>query len=62
MFGGTYRCEQLLTLMKRNKYLVRSRINGAHLASVLKVIITSNISFELGIIAEKSCQVPGRKY
>ncbi|UYV61567.1 GTF2IRD2B [Cordylochernes scorpioides] len=31
MFGSTYRCEQLFSLMKGNKSPIRSRITDVHL-------------------------------
>lgn len=63
MFGSTYRCEQLFSVMKGNKSPIRNRINDAHLGSVLKVITANKISPEIGkIIAEKRCQVSGRKH
>ncbi|XP_045442552.1 general transcription factor II-I repeat domain-containing protein 2-like [Pipistrellus kuhlii] len=63
MFGSTYLCEQLFTVMKGNKSPVRSRISDVHLGSVLKVITANKISPEVGkIVAEKRCQVSGRKH
>ncbi|UYV75177.1 hypothetical protein LAZ67_12002754 [Cordylochernes scorpioides] len=63
MFGSTYRCEQLFSLMKGNKTPVRSRITDVHLWSVLKLITANKISPEVGkMVAEKRCQISGRKY
>ncbi|UYV66761.1 hypothetical protein LAZ67_4002786 [Cordylochernes scorpioides] len=63
MFGSTYRCEQLFSLMKGNKSPIRSRITDVHLGSVLKLITANKISPEVGkMVAEKRCQISGRKY
>ncbi|UYV68661.1 GTF2IRD2B, partial [Cordylochernes scorpioides] len=48
MFGSTYRCEQLFSLMKGNKSPIRSRITDVHLGSVLKLITANKISPEVG--------------
>ncbi|UYV60914.1 hypothetical protein LAZ67_1002785 [Cordylochernes scorpioides] len=47
MFGSTYRCEQLFSLMKGNKTPIRSRITDVHLGSVLKLITANKISPEV---------------
>ncbi|UYV79854.1 hypothetical protein LAZ67_18000920 [Cordylochernes scorpioides] len=44
MFGSTYRCEQLFSLMKGNKSPIRSRNTDVHLGSVLKLITANKIS------------------
>ncbi|UYV76789.1 hypothetical protein LAZ67_14002019 [Cordylochernes scorpioides] len=63
MFGSTYRCEQSFSLMKGNKSLIRSRMTDVHLGSVLKLITANKISPEVGkMVAEKRCQISGRKY
>lgn len=63
MFGSTYQCEQLFSVMKGNKTSARNSINDAHLGSVLKVITANKISPEIGkIVAEKRCQVSKRKH
>ncbi|UYV78105.1 hypothetical protein LAZ67_16000132 [Cordylochernes scorpioides] len=46
MFGSTYRCELLFSLMKGNKSPIRSRITDVHLGSVLKLITANKISPE----------------
>ena len=62
MFGSTYQCEQLFSVMNGNKSPVRSCINNAHVGSILKVVSANKISPEIGkILAEKRCQVSGRK-
>ncbi|UYV65724.1 GTF2IRD2 [Cordylochernes scorpioides] len=48
MFGSTYRCEQLFSLMKGNKSPIKSRITDVHLGSVLKLITAIKISPEVG--------------
>lgn len=63
MFGSTYQCTQLFTLMKGNKSPVGSRITDIHHRSVLKVITAIRISPEVGkIAAHKRCQISGRKH
>ena len=47
MFGSTYRCEQLFSLMKGNKCPARSRLSDSHLGAVLKVITANKISPEI---------------
>ncbi|KAL7868449.1 hypothetical protein SRHO_G00098330 [Serrasalmus rhombeus] len=37
MFGSTYLCEQLFSLMKLNKISHRSRLNDNHLHSILRI-------------------------
>ncbi|KAJ8897934.1 hypothetical protein PR048_003292 [Dryococelus australis] len=37
VFGSTYRCEQLFSLMKANKTSHRSRLTTQHLSSILKI-------------------------
>ena len=53
MFGSTYCCEQLFTIMKGNKSPLRSRITDIHLGSVLKITTTNNISPEIDNIVDK---------
>ncbi|UYV78059.1 GTF2IRD2B [Cordylochernes scorpioides] len=52
MFGSTYRCEQLFSLMKGNKSPIRSRITDVQLGSVLKLITANKISPEVGKMRE----------
>jgi len=63
MFGSTYRCEQLFSLMKGNKSPIRSRITDSHLGSVLKLITANKIFPEVEkMVKEKRCQKSGNKY
>jgi hypothetical protein len=63
MFGSTYRCEQLFSLMKGNKSPIRSRITDSHLGSVLKIITANKIAPGVGkMVAEKRCQISGKEY
>jgi len=63
MFGSTYRCEQLFSLMNGNKSSIRSRITDRHLGSVLKLISANKIAPEVEkMVAEKRCQESGEKY
>jgi hypothetical protein len=38
IFGSTYRCEQLFSVMKGNKTTAKNSINDTHFGSVLKII------------------------
>ncbi|KAK7933320.1 hypothetical protein WMY93_004216 [Mugilogobius chulae] len=66
MFGSTYVCEQLFSVMKLNKSSHRSSLTDAHLHSILRVStaqdLTPNITElviyvkKTSVDAEKSCQ------
>lgn len=44
MFGSTYLCEQLFSLMKINKTSHRSRLTDEHLHSILRISSTQSLS------------------
>ncbi|UYV77686.1 hypothetical protein LAZ67_15001937 [Cordylochernes scorpioides] len=44
MFGGTYRCEQLFSLMKGNKSPIRSRITDVHLGFPIGTGIAGHVA------------------
>ena len=57
MFGSTYRCELIFSLIKGNKP-PRSRISDSHLGPVLKLVTANKIGPEVGkMVAEKMCQI-----
>lgn len=62
MFGSTYKCEQLFSLMKGNKSPGRSRLTDAHLNTILKVISADNFTLQIdNLIKEKRCQISGKR-
>ena len=62
MFGSTYRCEQLFSVMKE-KSPARNSINDTHFGSVFKIIALNKISPKIGkLVAEKRCQVSGGQH
>lgn len=62
MFGSTYKCEQLFSLMKGNKSPARSRLTDAHLDAVLKVISADKFTPQIdNLIKDKRCQISGKR-
>ncbi|KAL0830180.1 hypothetical protein ABMA28_003637 [Loxostege sticticalis] len=62
MFGSTYKCEQLFSLMQGNKSPARSRLTDAHLGSVLKLISADKVTPQIdNLIKQKRCQISGKK-
>ncbi|XP_069777943.1 general transcription factor II-I repeat domain-containing protein 2A-like [Narcine bancroftii] len=60
MFGSTYLCEQLFSLMKINKTPHRSRLTDEHLHSVLRISSAQSLTPEFDELASKKrCQVSG---
>ena len=60
MFGSTYLCEQLFSLMKMNKTSHRSRLTDEHLHSILKISSTWSLTPDIdGLASKKRCQVSG---
>ncbi|KAK0141890.1 General transcription factor II-I repeat domain-containing protein 2B [Merluccius polli] len=58
LFGGTYSCEQMFSVMKLKKTSHRSRLTDQHLVSVLKVAIAKDIKPRIDeIISQKRCSV-----
>lgn len=61
MFGSTYLCEQLFSVMNINKSNIRSCINNAHLGAILKVVSANKICPEIEkLVAQKRNQISGR--
>lgn len=60
MFGSTYLCEQLFSLMKINKSKHRSRLTNEHLQSTLRIASAQDISPDIDELTLcKRCQVSG---
>ena len=59
MFGSTYLCEQLFSILKINETSHRSRLTEEHVRSILAQRITPNIN---KLVSAKKCQVSGKKY
>lgn len=61
MFGSTYSCEQMFSIMNLNKTSHRSRLTDQHLVSVLKVATAKDIKPRIDeIISKKRCRVSGK--
>lgn len=62
MFGSTYLCEQLFSILKNNKTPERSRLTDQHVQSILKVTAANDIqpNFE-DLIKDKRCQVSSKR-
>ncbi|XP_065098135.1 general transcription factor II-I repeat domain-containing protein 2-like [Paramisgurnus dabryanus] len=57
MFGSTYLCEQLFSLMKMNKTAHRSRLSDEHLHSTLRVSTAQKLTPNMTkLVAKKRCQ------
>jgi hypothetical protein len=62
MFGSTYMCEQLFSLMKNNKTPERSRLTDQHLSSILKIRTAQDIQPNYDdLLRDKRCQVSSKK-
>ncbi|XP_039190545.1 general transcription factor II-I repeat domain-containing protein 2-like [Crotalus tigris] len=60
MFGSTYLCEQLFSVMKVNKSVHRSLLTDAQLHSILRVSTAQNLTSNLNELAGKTrCQTSG---
>ncbi|XP_072239317.1 general transcription factor II-I repeat domain-containing protein 2-like [Leuresthes tenuis] len=60
MFGSTYLCEKLFSVMKINKTAHRSRLTDEHLLSILRISTTQDFTPNLNeLVAKKRCQVSG---
>lgn len=58
MFGSTYLCERLFSLMKINKSPQRSRVNDEHLHSILKIASAQDMTPDIDkLVSLKRCQV-----
>lgn len=57
MFGSTYLCEKLFSVMKINKTAHRSRLTDEHLQSILRISTTQNLAPNVNkLFAKKRCQ------
>lgn len=57
MFGSTYLCEKLFSVMKLNKTVHRSRLTDEHLQSILRISATQDLTPNLNeIVAKKRCR------
>ena len=60
MFGSTYVCEQLFSVMKLNKSRLRSQLTDGHLNSTLKVATAQSLLPNIdALVQAKRCQVSG---
>lgn len=60
MFGSTYLCEQLFSLMKMNKTPLRSRLSDEHLHSILRISSAQSLTPDIDMLASKKrSQVSG---
>ncbi len=61
MFGSTYSCEQMFSIMKLTKTSHRSRLTDQHLVSVMKVAMAKDINPRIDkIFSKKRCRVSGK--
>ena len=57
MFGSTYICEQLFSVMKINKTSHRSRLTDEHLQSILRISATQSLTPNINkLVSMKRCQ------
>ena len=62
MFGTTYLCEQVFSVMSINKTKLRSRLTHKHLNDILKLAATENVTPDIdALVKAKRCQVSGVK-
>lgn len=59
MFGSTYLCEQMFSVMKINKNKHRTRLTNEHLQSILKINTTNMIPDINELVKNKRSQVSG---
>lgn len=60
MFGSTYLCEQLFSIMKMTKTSHRIRLTDEHLCSIIKVASAQSLSPNIiELASKKRCQVSG---
>jgi len=60
MFGTTYLCEQVFSMVNINKTKLRSRLTHAHLNDILKVAAAQDLTPDIHTLAKaKRCQVSG---
>lgn len=62
MFGTTYVCEQVFSVMSINKMKLFSRLTQKHLNNILKVAATPDVTPDIdALVKAKRCQVSGSK-
>ena len=62
MFGSTYLCEQLFSVMKNNKTSERSRLSDQHLSAILKITSAQDLKPNVeDLVNSKRYQVSSKK-
>ncbi|CAN7950549.1 unnamed protein product [Ixodes hexagonus] len=62
MFGSTYLCEHLFSLLKLNKSTLRSRITDEHLRSTMRIVSAQELKADISsLVAAKRCQVSSQR-
>ena len=62
MFGTTYLCEQVFSVMSINKTKLRSRLSQQHLNDILKLATIQDVTPDIDeLVKAKRCQVSGAK-
>ena len=60
MFGTTYLCEQVFSMMSSNKTKLRSKLTHRHLNVILKSAATQELMPDIdALVKAKRCQVSG---
>ena len=60
MFGTTYLCEQVFSVMNLNKTKHRSRLTNTHLNDIVKCAATQDLTPDIdALVKAKKCQVSG---
>lgn len=60
MFGTTYLCEQVFSVMNNNKTKQRSRLTNEHLNDIVKCAATQDLTPDIdALVKAKRCQVSG---
>ena len=62
MFGTTYLCEQVFSVISINKINLCSRLTHTNLNHILKLTVTQNVTIDIdAMVKAKRCQVSGAK-